>query len=574
MMSSYMLPAHRHFHTTTKRVHVTSCLDFHLRTWSDLMAKSDAVFKEIPESRTENKFFPFTGNGLIGFSINKGKMQFYVMTESEAIDVPFVPVILPELDHKFTSKQQAILLNIKEGMLQRLTSYVVNKTCVVVQESFYAHRVHQDILLQDIVVKNSGKLPVTIKLKQYTAGQKSWRAAIQKAKTKSGDITYNVAHGNLDVSGQKEKEMKVFSSLSHFQPTIIVPQKSQNKLTVLSVTRFQLVKNSKKADERKRKSATTEIKIDLSNTVKKRLLDVVDISADTLIKQHVDAWNDIWKVGVSIGSDGDPDSPSSLHVNLTEYYMYSSLTYNRSEPTHKKTECYKGSPTIHNADLWVIPSGVKSLYRQRTVWRRLFETSGCISGTTLFLVRESMVLSFLGLHYHDKQIELAMNPLNLVSNISIRSLSLEQFHSYDVLDIQLYVNRKTLDRTLLVACTGRHKPVIYGCSTGCDRVVELGNTVLKFPVHTTDPVTPLFFISPNRTRLEQIGTTDFMKKAIQNAKTAHQSHLEVHHLKLSPKFWLAVVILIVSFHVIVVKMIYNECRKDRGPGRRRPPFSS
>lgn len=65
MMSSYMLPAHRHFHTTTKRVHVTSCLDFHLRTWSDLMAKSDAVFKEIPESRTENKFFPFTGNYLI-----------------------------------------------------------------------------------------------------------------------------------------------------------------------------------------------------------------------------------------------------------------------------------------------------------------------------------------------------------------------------------------------------------------------------------------------------------------------------------------------------------------------------
>lgn len=52
-------------------------------------------------------------------------MQFYVMTESKAIDVPFVPVILPELDHKFTSKQQAILLNIKEGMLQRLTSYVV-----------------------------------------------------------------------------------------------------------------------------------------------------------------------------------------------------------------------------------------------------------------------------------------------------------------------------------------------------------------------------------------------------------------------------------------------------------------
>ena len=52
--------------------------------------------------------------------------------------------------------------------------------------------------------------------------------------------------------------------------------------------------------------------------------------------------------------------------------------------------------------------------------------------------------------------------------------------------------------------------------------------------------------------------TEFMKVAMLNAKLAHNALIEPHSLKLSTKFWLAVIILIVSFHVIVLNVPYLE----------------
>ena len=61
--SKYLLPAHRHFHTshTAKRPKTSSCLDVYLEEWNHAMKVSDAVFKEIPESPRENRFYSFTG---------------------------------------------------------------------------------------------------------------------------------------------------------------------------------------------------------------------------------------------------------------------------------------------------------------------------------------------------------------------------------------------------------------------------------------------------------------------------------------------------------------------------------
>lgn len=61
--SKYLLPAHRHFHKshTARRPKTLSCLDPYLGKWNLAMKASDAVFKEIPESTKENRFFSFTG---------------------------------------------------------------------------------------------------------------------------------------------------------------------------------------------------------------------------------------------------------------------------------------------------------------------------------------------------------------------------------------------------------------------------------------------------------------------------------------------------------------------------------
>ena len=234
-------------------------------------------------------------------------------------------------------------------------------------------------------------------------------------------------------------------------------------------------------------------------------------------------------------------------------------------------DCFRGPSTIHNAELWVIPSSIDSLFELKERWYTLFTHASCFTQhlSNFVSVRDSIVLGFLGLQYKPYHLQLALNPLNLRSNISIHRFSLHQFHSKDLLDVQIFVGAKSSEQTLFITCTGQHNPVIYGCSTACEYIVALGSSALKFPVHTTDPVTPLFYVSTNHSHLERLGKTEFMKAAKLNAKLAHNSPSEPHHLKLSPKFWLAVIILIVSFHVIVIKMIYNECRKERGVVRRR-----
>ena len=281
------------------------------------------------------------------------------------------------------------------------------------------------------------------------------------------------------------------------------------------------------------------------------------------------------KVGVSIASDSDPDSPSSLHVNLTEYYIYSTSLYNLSA-TILQDDCFSGPPTIRNAALWVMPTDLHSLYQTRQTWQKLFRTSGCISNdmTSFVSYREAMALSFIGLQYQRYHLQLSFNPLNLRSNISVRNLPLDLFNSHDSLDLKLTVNKVTPDQYLLVSCDGKHNPPIYICSTACRNVVLVGSTTLSLPVFTTDPVTPLLYISTNKTHLLKLGNTPFMLMALENAKASHQIHLEAHHLKLSPKFWLSIVVLIVAFHVIVIKMIYNEFRKKRVDPRRRGLFIS
>lgn len=220
-----------------------------------------------------------------------------------------------------------------------------------------------------------------------------------------------------------------------------------------------------------------------------------------------------------------------------------------------------------------MPTSLESLYNFKLLWDEYFKQNGCNSrNISALALSKLMVLSMIGFQYQKQHLQMALNPLNLRSNISVRHIALDYFHSPDSIDLRVVVTHRRVESLLIyVTCDGKHNPAIFGCASACERVVELGTSTLKFPVHTTDPVTPLFYISTNRTHLEEIPHAHFMKIAV---KTAQENHASPHHMKLSPKFWLAVVVVIVSFHIVVLKMIYNECRKNRTSGRGRSPYIS
>ena len=113
-------------------------------------------------------------------------------------------------------------------------------------------------------------------------------------------------------------------------------------------------------------------------------------------------------------------------MNLTQYYLYSLVPLQSlqppkpppqrpNSPPHSMNDCFGGTPTIHNAELWVIPSTMDSLLDLKQRWHSLFHQQGCFTRqlTDFLIVRDSIALSFLGLQYKRYHLQLALNTLNL-----------------------------------------------------------------------------------------------------------------------------------------------------------------
>ena len=59
----------------------------------------------------------------------------------------------------------------------------------------------------------------------------------------------------------------------------------------------------------------------------------------------------LWDLSIHIDSNDDPDTPSPLNVNITEYYLYSTsiMLNNVTTPSvlESRTEkCFYGAPTM------------------------------------------------------------------------------------------------------------------------------------------------------------------------------------------------------------------------------------
>ena len=66
----------------------------------------------------------FIGNGYIGFSADGATLKFYFLSGKDYYESTFVPVLYPTVKGA-TNKRQAILLNVKEGFVQLLSTYVL-----------------------------------------------------------------------------------------------------------------------------------------------------------------------------------------------------------------------------------------------------------------------------------------------------------------------------------------------------------------------------------------------------------------------------------------------------------------
>lgn len=103
----------------------------------------------------------------------------------------------------------------------------------------------------------------------------------------------------------------------------------------------------------------------------------------------------------------------------------------------------------------------------------------------------------------------------------------------------------------------------YACDAGClDAPIHLTSIVQEFPVKLTEPLTPLLYITSDREHVQELKHSIHVKEISEAPPHEHQTialHRYGHSLGGLPNFfWIAMIFLIIIFHLFLGKLIYNE----------------
>lgn len=164
-----------------------------------------------------------------------------------------------------------------------------------------AHRTRSEVLIHEIEVKNNGNLPVTVLLEMHIDSKKV-TSTTQSVKGNLGLSNYKILSGK-GLSSTGNEYVHVAVAFPEYQSTMHVPQKSRNRISLASIISYHIEKLEKKFhSKRTKKSVEIEdqkIEGELYTSIGLLLLELVRSKNEFLLKEHVSAWNEIWKVCIS-----------------------------------------------------------------------------------------------------------------------------------------------------------------------------------------------------------------------------------------------------------------------------------
>lgn len=466
--------------------------------------------------------------------------------------------------------QKATIIDLKQGLVHQLQTYSFSHGCVIVENVIYAHRSQSSVFVQEVVVVNHGHSGIKVLLTHE--GAKSWKGSTTKSLSFERTMDpskahYTLSHGQVAHADKSEPDINVTIATSRVPSEMTVQGQSTGILRHLTVVHTSSLFSLKPAPR---------VNIEkLQEEAEKELRALVSLdSPESLRESHATAWKELTETGLFVDPRHDPDTPSGLEVNTTMYYVLSSFpsrANGASNPQAHKDEmekllhipdhCFGGPPTMHSASLWPMPRTESGVTKIAALWQRLLEQNGCSALVKAGAVgiNQAITLSFGGLQFSAGHFEFAANPASLHTTIVFRHI-----HLYEDMDIYLtvLVNAETghAEKLLVKPVKGGKTP-LYACEAGCQYdPLEVGEAEVTFPVRMTRPVTPLLYISHNKSELLELRKHVFIKDA-------HEESLKNHHVHrrsgLPAKFWVTIAFLIVGFHLYLAKLIYSECFKEK-----------
>ena len=171
------------------------------------------------------------------------------------------------------------------------------------EEEFFAHRTHEGVFQQDIMVRNAGPFPIELSLtaSKTEEMEKTLKNTLKipLQTTEDGQQLHSVS-GEIFVEKRKETEkegvVRFTTLLSKHAASLTIPRRGEKTTSLTSLTNFTLVEMKIKQREKKKKvkrDANIEGKSEL---IKQMGVELIELSKKKLKKEHIDAWNQIWMV--------------------------------------------------------------------------------------------------------------------------------------------------------------------------------------------------------------------------------------------------------------------------------------
>ncbi|CAH1393596.1 unnamed protein product [Nezara viridula] len=565
----YMWPSHfLMFHDESHSFEdvMNQCSDDNLIPYHDYKRDiTNPFIYSIPPNENEVSFLPYVGNGFLGIPLVHYPSVYVKDKRTLSLNTKWNPVISVETDLPI---KDIYITNIESGTVTRVQC-IANGVQVIYK--YYAHRTIPHLFYQELKIKNPTMREVKIQLSKATYPDWATSSMEDRASSKreSGNFPLHTFNGQIKNVQNKDEVVAFFVNMKAW-PSVVEVKPHRSTFINIPCIIYQENMNIKDFDQKKPL---------MENKSKEIMQRVLSSSSLQLEQDHVDAWNKLWKTGLSISHSKAAGALNGDRINATVYYVLSSVKMKNvsnleMEKSSKKNYisiaegCYGGyHHTLQALRLWKNLKTFKEVNESVSLWLLTLEKQGCHKLLSLGSegVMQAMVLSFGGFHFSAHHLEFKIDPKFLHRDYVFRRIQYD-FNTFINVSVTLQDDNKAL---LGVAVDKTEKDkVYYACDGGCSlQPVELSSSEVYFPVKMTDPITSILYITSDKNHMELIKDTLHVHKVVEAPAYDHHVialHRHGHHLGGLPlMFWASVIFLIVIFHLFLFKLIFNEyCGKQ------------
>lgn len=353
-----------------------------------------------------------------------------------------------------------------------------------VSYSYYAHRTHPSVLMQEIKITNTRNTMEEVELiLPRVHFQTPSTRTIQLGSTETAK-EYDVITGVINPNPDDASTVIIVSLVKpQLSRTIQLKKRGSLKMEIPIAVHYS--KPLKKEQQQQLIAATeeTEQKAIMAMTKVLQSLQAKTESTSAAVhnyrQSHINVWSDLWATGFTISTSKAENSLNGDRINAT---MYAVLSQTRSyefeefvsisAPSKQDIAkaltyaegCYDSYHTLQADNLWLPMDTLEKLNKLVSTWMLTLEKQGCHN-----LIRagssgviQAMVLSFGSFRFSNQHLECNMHPKYLHRDFHFRRLN--------------YGNRTHVNVTITV--TDDNKAVInvaldrsdrsyYACDGGC-----------------------------------------------------------------------------------------------------------